>query len=128
LTLDPNPPLAQVDGAQSGQVLHALVMNAIEAMPQDGNLWIGCECNQENRLRIIVRDDGAGIPAEIPPRIFPPFLTTKQTGKGVGLELGSILERPRGIEVHSELGRGTTFMVALPSDRGRAAAVTPANR
>ena len=79
---------------------------------------------------IIVRDDGAGIPAEILPRIFEPFLTTKETGTGVGLGLAisrSILERHNGtIEVHSELGRGTTFTVTLPSDPASATAAPPA--
>jgi two-component system, NtrC family, sensor kinase len=128
LKLDPDLPPAQVDSAQMEQVLLALMMNAMEAMPQGGNLWISCECNQPDRLRIIVRDDGAGIPAEILPRIFEPFLTTKETGRGVGLGLAisrSILERHNGtIEVQSELGRGTTFTLTLPSDRGHAIAAT----
>jgi two-component system, NtrC family, sensor kinase len=123
-------PFAQIDGAQIEQVFLALMMNAMDAMPKGGNLWISSECNQEDRLCIIVRDDGAGIPAEILPRIFEPFLTTKETGKGVGLGLAvsrSILERHDGtIEVQSELGRGTTFTVTLPSGRGKATAVTPA--
>jgi len=71
--------------ARIKQVRLALMMNAMEAMPQGGNLWISWECNQEDRLCIIVRDDGAGIPAEILPRILEPFLTTKETGRGVGL-------------------------------------------
>jgi len=130
LKLDPNLPLAQIDGAQIEQVLLALMMNAMEAMPQGGNLWITSECNQEDRLCIIVRDDGAGIPAEILPRIFEPFLTTKETGTGVGLGLAisrSILERHNGtIEVHSELGRGTTFTVTLPCDGASPTTPTPA--
>jgi signal transduction histidine kinase len=106
------------------------MMNPMDAMPQGGNSWITSECNQGDRLCIMVRGDGAGIPAEILPRIFEPFLTTKETGKGVGLGLAvsrSVLERHDGtVEDHSELGRGTTFTVTLPSDRGSAAAVTPA--
>ncbi len=77
-------------------------------------------CLHETRkeLAIQVRDDGAGIPAEILPRIFEPFLTTKETGKSVGLGLAvsqNIIEGHRGrIEVQSELGKGTTFTVTLP--------------
>jgi two-component system NtrC family sensor kinase len=117
--LDPDLPPVHCDGAQIEQVLLALIMNAIDAMPQGGNLWLTTSCNDnDSTLRVVVRDDGAGIPAEILPRIFEPFLTTKETGRGVGLGLAisqNILERHHGsIEVQSEVGRGTTFTVTLP--------------
>jgi signal transduction histidine kinase len=68
---------------------------------------------------IQVRDDGPGIAPEILPRIFEPFLTTKESAKCVGLGLAvsqSIVERHHGrIEVQSEPGKGTTFTVALPA-------------
>ncbi|HEV2469100.1 MAG TPA: ATP-binding protein [Candidatus Sulfotelmatobacter sp.] len=119
--LDPDLPAVLCDAAQIEQVLLALIMNALDAMPQGGNLWLTSFYNgEENAVRIVVRDDGAGIPADILPRIFEPFLTTKETGRGVGLGLAisqSILERHHGkIEVQSEVGRGTTFTVTLPSD------------
>jgi len=109
------------DGAQIEQVLLALMMNALDAMPQGGNLWVTTKlAREENLVRIIVRDDGCGIPPEILPHLFEPFLTTKETGKGVGLGLAisrSILERHNGsIDVQSEIGRGTTFTVTLPWD------------
>src|SRR3954447_16944817 len=117
--LESDLPLVDCDGAQIEQVLLALLMNAIDAMPQGGNLWItSTSCLDPKAIRIVVRDDGAGIPAEILPRIFEPFLTTKETGRGVGLGLAissSILERHNGtIEVQSELGKGTVFTVTLP--------------
>jgi len=69
-------------------------------------------------VAIEVRDDGSGIPPEILPRLFEPFLTTKESGKGVGLGLAvseNIVERHEGrIDVQSELGKGTTFTVTLP--------------
>jgi two-component system, NtrC family, sensor kinase len=117
--LESELPLVDCDGAQIEQVLLALLMNAIDAMPQGGNLWITSTSSLDPKaIRIVVRDDGAGIPAEILPRIFEPFLTTKETGRGVGLGLAisnSILERHNGtIEVQSELGKGTVFTVTLP--------------
>jgi two-component system NtrC family sensor kinase len=114
------------DPAQIEQVLLALIMNAIDAMPRGGTLWL------ENRLisnrteiEIQVRDDGSGIAPDILPHIFEPFLTTKETGRGVGLGLAiarGIMERHRGkIEVESELGRGTTFTLTLPNQAPEAA-------
>jgi two-component system, NtrC family, sensor kinase len=119
--LDPDLPLVLCDAAQIEQVLLALVMNALDALPQGGNLWITSSFGREpDEVRMVVRDDGCGIPPEILPRIFEPFLTTKETGRGVGLGLAishSILERHNGnIEVQSEVGRGTTFNVTLPWD------------
>jgi two-component system NtrC family sensor kinase len=119
--LDPDLPLVLCDAAQIEQVLLALVMNALDALPQGGNLWITSSFTHEpDQVRIVVRDDGCGIPPEILPRIFEPFLTTKETGRGVGLGLAishSILERHNGnIEVQSEAGRGTTFTITLPWD------------
>jgi two-component system NtrC family sensor kinase len=128
--LESQLPLIVCDGAQMEQVLLALLMNAADAMPQGGNLWITSTSSAgANQLRIVVRDDGAGIPPDILPRIFEPFLTTKETGRGVGLGLAishSILERHNGsIDVQSELGKGTTFTVALPWEAEAAKAATP---
>ena len=72
----------------------------------------------EGTVQVVVRDEGTGISPEILPRLFEPFLTTKETGRGVGLGLAisrGILERHNGsIEVQSELGRGKIFTVTLP--------------
>jgi two-component system NtrC family sensor kinase len=131
--LDPDLPPVVCDAAQIEQVLLALIMNALDAMPQGGNLWITTSFGHEpNQVSVVVRDDGSGIPPEILPRIFEPFLTTKETGRGVGLGLAishSILERHNGnIEVQSETGRGTTFTVTLPWDADSKKIVTsPAN-
>ena len=119
--LDPDLPLVLCDGAQIEQVLLALMVNAMDAMPQGGNLWVSSKADETNdTVRVIVRDDGTGIPPDILPRLFEPFLTTKETGRGVGLGLAisrSILERHNGsIEVQSEPGRGTIFTITLPWD------------
>ena len=108
------------DPAQIEQVLIALIMNAIDAMPRGGNLWLDARLSDdESEIEIQVRDDGAGIAPDILPHIFEPFLTTKESGHGVGLGLAisrGIVERHNGrIEVKSELGRGTTFNISLPT-------------
>ncbi len=130
LQLDADLPQVVCDASQIEQVLLALVMNAMDAMPQGGNLWLTTSFSREpSQVRIVVRDDGTGIPPEILPRLFEPFLTTKETGRGVGLGLAishSILERHRGnIEVQSEVGRGTTFTVTLPWDSEAARGAPP---
>jgi two-component system NtrC family sensor kinase len=119
--LESGLPQVLCDAAQMEQVILALVMNALDAMPQGGNLWLTTSSNRDaNQIRLVVRDDGTGIAPDILPRIFEPFLTTKETGRGVGLGLAishRILERHNGnIEVQSEVGRGTTFSVTLPWD------------
>jgi two-component system, NtrC family, sensor kinase len=118
--LAPDVPRVRCDPAQIEQVLLALIMNAVDAMPRGGNLWIETGLSKDkNEIEIRVRDDGAGIAPDILPQIFEPFLTTKESGHGVGLGLAisrGIVERHNGrIEVASELGRGTTFTVALPA-------------
>ena len=121
LDLADDLPRLQCDPAQIEQVLLALIMNAIDAMPHGGNLWVKDRISRSgDEIEIEVRDDGTGIPPEILPQIFEPFLTTKETGQGVGLGLAvsrSIVERHRGrIDAQSELGKGTTFCIALPFD------------
>jgi two-component system NtrC family sensor kinase len=119
LDLPSDHPLIQCDAAQIEQVLLALILNAIDAMTRGGNLWISTRLDdQDFEYRITVRDDGTGIAPEILAQIFEPFLTTKQTGKGVGLGLAvsnRIVEQHDGrIDVQSELGKGTAFTIHLP--------------
>src|SRR5579863_4816006 len=117
--LAPNLPLVPCDASQIEQVLLALMMNAVDAMAHGGTLWLAARLSSDgHEVAIEVRDDGTGIAPDILPQIFEPFMTTKETGRGVGLGLAisrGIVERHRGrIMVDSELGRGTTFTVSLP--------------
>jgi two-component system NtrC family sensor kinase len=117
--LDRNLPPLHCDSAQIEQVALAMVINAIDAMPHGGNLWVSTRLLPGTEtIELQVRDDGVGIPPEILPQIFDPFTTTKEVGKGVGLGLAvskGIVERHGGhIEVASELGVGTTFRIILP--------------
>jgi two-component system NtrC family sensor kinase len=120
LVLDANLPAIHCDPAQVEQVLLALMMNAVEAMPRGGNLWVRSRASTTNgdAVELQVQDDGVGIAPEVLPHLFEPFFTTKERGHGVGLGLAisrGIIERHRGrIEVQSEVGRGTTFTITLP--------------
>ena len=118
LDLLPDLPMAHCDPAQVEQVVLAMVINAIDAMPQGGNLWIGTRVSA-GALQLVIRDDGAGIPGEHLGHIFEPFYTTKESGgSGLGLAISqNIVERHGGhIEVKSAVGEGTTFNIVLPID------------
>jgi len=129
LKLAEDLPRVPCDPAQIEQVLLILIMNAKDAMPRGGNLWIEARPNNAERaIEIQVRDDGAGIAPEVLSHIFEPFVTTKERGHSVGLGLAisrGIVERHKGhIEVESVLGRGTAFTITLPSHAGDAS-LTP---
>lgn len=100
------------------QVFVNLCDNALDAMPQGGELTITTELQQERCVVIYVRDSGTGIPQARMSRIFEPFYTTKEPGKGTGLGLAicrRIIEDAGGsIEAASALGQGTTFTICLP--------------
>jgi len=135
-------PFVPCDPAQMEQVFIALIMNAIDAMPQGGTLWLEdrlthqCSTGDQNthaapEIEIRVRDNGTGIAPDVLPHIFEPFMTTKEHGHGTGLGLAiarGIMERHMGsIEVESELGRGTTFILTLPSQAPEAELVAAAD-
>jgi two-component system NtrC family sensor kinase len=112
-------PLVRCDPAQIEQVLLALMMNAIDAMPRGGILNLKSHpLPDSHEAQLQIKDDGVGIAPEVLPNLFEPFFTTKERGHGVGLGLAisrSIVERHRGrIEVSSQPGRGTTFTIVLP--------------
>jgi two-component system NtrC family sensor kinase len=119
-TCDVKLGLPKVKGApnQLRQVFLNLILNAVQAMPTGGNLWVTSEAEDPQRVCIEVRDDGPGIPPEVLPHIFDPFFTTKEPGLGTGLGLSvsySIIKKHGGeIQVTSEPGKGTLFHVCLP--------------
>ncbi|HUI83156.1 MAG TPA: ATP-binding protein [Candidatus Binatia bacterium] len=123
-------PPTHCDPAQIEQVVLAIVINAIDAMPQEGNLWISTRV-QGGEIELIVRDDGIGIPEEHLAHIFEPFYTTKEAGgSGLGLAISqNIVERHGGhIEVSSVVGEGTTFRILLPIDSQPPAATEKRDR
>lgn len=114
----PESPIEVIcDQNQIQQVLLALMMNAVEAMPDGGDLRLTLTDIGED-VRIEVRDTGVGIPVEDLPRIFEPFYTTKESGFGTGLGLSIVygILRSHGgdIAVESTLGIGSTFTIILP--------------
>jgi len=130
-TLAEGLPHLQCDSSQIEQVLLAVIVNAVDAMPKGGNLWIESRLSQDSRLvSLTVRDDGCGIPPEIMPKIFEPFVTTKDHEHGTGLGLAvsrGIIERHSGkISIESEVGRGTTVTITLPVPSGSGSPPEPA--
>lgn len=117
LNLDEQCPKVQADADQMSQVLINLIMNAVHAMPEGGTLHISLVPENE-KVKLTVADTGLGIPREAISKIFVPFFTTKEFGKGTGLGLtvvkGIIEEHHGAITVESEEGKGTTFTVELP--------------
>jgi two-component system NtrC family sensor kinase len=118
-TLADGLPRLHCDPSQIEQVLLAVIVNAADAMPKGGNLWIDSRlCDDGSHVALTVRDDGSGIPPDVLPKIFEPFVTTKENGHGTGLGLAvsrGIVERHSGkISVESEVGKGTTVTITLP--------------
>jgi two-component system NtrC family sensor kinase len=105
------------------QVFLNLFLNAIQAMPEGGELGVRARVDGERFVRVDVSDTGVGIGAEHLEEIFDPFFTTKQPGEGTGLGLSvshGIIEKHGGrIAVESEPGKGTTFSVYLPTTEVR---------
>jgi len=113
----PQTPNIMADFDQLQQVCTNLIINAIQAMPGGGRLFLRTSADGD-WLKIEVQDTGCGIPLENMRRLFTPFFTTKDKGKGVGLGLAvahGIIEHHNGkIEVQSQEGKGTTFTINLP--------------
>ncbi|HXI04533.1 MAG TPA: ATP-binding protein, partial [Candidatus Saccharimonadales bacterium] len=108
-----------LDASQIQQVMVNLVSNAAEAMPGGGVLAVRSRLSGSGESAVFdVADTGVGIPPELLGRIYDPFFTTKEEGKGTGLGLAvsyGIVHAHKGdLEVESRVGAGTTFRVILP--------------
>jgi two-component system cell cycle sensor histidine kinase/response regulator CckA len=143
ITTDIPPDIGIVfgDSTELHQVLMNLAINARDAMPNGGKLYISATkvfidenyarmhigATVNSYVRITVTDTGVGIHSEIIDRIFDPFFTTKEVGKGTGLGLsilmGIINSHGGFVEVASQVGIGTKFQVYLPSKEGSTAQV-----
>ena len=117
--LAPDLRLIRADSGQIRQVFLNLILNAIQAMPDGGELDVSTRrwmSEAAEGVEITIRDTGTGIPKENIKNIFQPFFTTKEEGTGLGLAIsyGIIKEHNGNIEVESEVGQGTTFRIFLP--------------
>ena len=131
LSFSPELSYVSIDQGQISQVVHNIILNSLQAMPRGGTINISAENMEIGKgkeeevpfleegpyVRLIIQDDGVGIPQEHIERLFDPFFTTKVEGTGMGLATSySIIKRHGGyIRVESISGEGTTFYVYLPA-------------
>ena len=123
-SIAPHLPRVEGDARQLGEVLVNLTVNALEAMPQGGQLRItvtaepsGLADRATPGVRIDVADNGLGIREEDRALLFEPFFTTKATGSGLGLAIvhGTVERHGGSLQVRTEVGSGTTFSIFLPA-------------
>lgn len=112
-----NIPLVQCFPNQLNQVFMNIIVNAAQAIQEEGDIWIKT-WEEDEKVFIQIRDNGAGISKENLKRIFDPGFTTKGVGVGTGLGLSicyKIIQNHHGkITVESTLGEGTTFTILIP--------------
>ena len=116
--LGPGDPIALVDAAQIRQCLINLVRNATEALAGKGGGTVILRTRRiGDRIMIEVEDNGVGIAADVLPRMFDPFFSTKEGGSGLGLALTQQIVKDHGgdLAVQSTVGKGTTFTVSVPA-------------
>jgi signal transduction histidine kinase len=108
-------PPVRVDRLQMQQAILNLLLNAVEAMPDGGTLKLALARRGE-WAEISIADTGCGIPAELQPKVFQLFFTTRPGGNGLGLATAAriVQDHNGSIDFTSEAGRGTTFRIELP--------------
>lgn len=115
--LDSGLPLITADPSQLLQVVVNIVVNAVQAMPDGGKLTVETHADADS-VFLDIQDTGTGMSADTVKKIFIPFFTTKEVGHGTGLGLpvvhGIVTSHGGRIEVHSEPGRGSRFVITLP--------------
>jgi two-component system sensor histidine kinase PilS (NtrC family) len=114
---------ARADPQRVRQAVWNLCLNAVQAMPDGGELRVGAHSLPERggRLQLSISDTGQGIADADLPHIFEPFFSTKPEGSGIGLALvyRVVEEHGGSIEVRSRVGEGTTFTLTMPAPDGR---------
>jgi len=112
-------PSIQADPDRLTQVFSNIILNAIQAIPESGQLIVKSEASSPDWVTISFKDTGVGIPEENLEKLFEPLFTTKAKGIGLGLAVVKRLTLGHGgkIEVKSEVGKGSTFKVKLPTSQ-----------
>ncbi len=112
------PPLA-VDPDMIRRAVLNLVGNAIDSMPDGGELLVAAGPSDEDRYAILIGDTGPGIPEEDREKVFEPYYTTKLSGLGLGLDLTRKIVKAHGgeIVIDSEPGKGTRIRILLPGEK-----------
>jgi two-component system nitrogen regulation sensor histidine kinase NtrY len=114
---DPEVPLVRLDPEQIRRVVINLVDNAIEAMERSGDIAVESQLDSSNAIvRVIVSDNGPGIPPAEREKLFLPYYSTKRRGSGLGLAIVRriIAEHGGSIEVGDNVPQGTRFTIELP--------------
>ena len=124
LLADLNPKLPEIQGDSNKleQVFVNIIVNALQAMPDGGKLTVCTRMTEDRRfVEIEISDTGCGIPQEHLSKLFDPFFSTKRTGEGTGLGLSvtlGIVEKHNGtIDVESQVGQGSSFVIRLPAEK-----------
>jgi len=106
-----------IDKGQIQQALINLIINATESTGEGGRIVVATSYDKTvNRVKISISDNGPGIDSENLDSIFDPFFTTKESGTGLGLAIthGIIEQHGGSIDVESQTGQGTRFIINLP--------------
>jgi two-component system NtrC family sensor kinase len=116
-SLSPDLPHITADPTQLNQILINLVVNAIQAMPDGGELKVQT-LSHDNKVSLIVEDTGNGMSEDIIKQLFVPFFTTKDVDLGTGLGLavvhGIVTSHQGSVNVESQVGKGSKFEIQLP--------------
>jgi two-component system, NtrC family, sensor kinase len=107
------------DASLLNQAFLNLINNAAQAIPGPGKVWVRTRATPDQGVQVTVEDTGSGIPADVLPKIFDLYFTTKPQGKGTGLGLHiakDVVEQHGGrIDVRTQEGKGTVFTITLPA-------------
>jgi len=135
IEVSPELPSIEADEGQMSQILNNLLVNARQATPGAGEVFIRAGKRQLARgeapplpagayVQISIRDTGHGIPAHLLAKVFDPFFTTRSTGTGLGLTTSYSMARRHGglLSIASRVGDGTTLTLLLPAAQGKAGA------